>query len=557
MKSNQGTNLLLKAIRVLELVGSANVPPRLTDVVRYTGLPPGTAHRILDTLVSERLLRRDEATKAFLLGPRLLQLARSAWEDMDVRAAAEPELDRLHAALGQTVTLALVSDDGLVLIDKREAKDALRSSPPIGANLGLHCTAPGKAVLSSFDAARRQEAIRKLELNPVTPNTITDVETLKANVEIAAVRHFAVDDGESMIGVRGCAAPILDQRGQPVGALGYTGSTQTLALEECDEIGLQLAKAAENISWNLGFNPPERWTEFVVSRPSDAVEPLGSIKAFMGSDPHWSAPRQGVFWVDRMQPGVFFTKLDGSERRIMHSVPARGVLLSKTGLILVLPGGLHWLDIESGEVSQKGRPIAQPDERYVKARCDARGRLWITTMDQTLSRRSGKLYRVDPDLSSHCMADNMLFPLGIAWSPANDRIYFSDGPQRKIFTARFDLETGTLSDTKVFVTIPEDMGRPTGLAVDQEGFVWNTLSEGWRVIRIAPDGGIDKVIYLPIPSPVDCAFGGPHLKSLIITTARRGIPETRLPEVPMSGALLSFDCSVPGIAPWNCALSVD
>jgi Transcriptional regulator len=550
VENRQGANLLLKAIRILDLVGSSNAPPRLTDVIRETGLPPGTAHRILDTLVSEALLRRDEMSKAFFLGPRLLQLARSAWEDMDIRAAAGLELDRLQAELGQTITLALLSEETLVLIDMREAKDALRSSPPIGTILGLHCTAHGKAVLSCFDSSRRQKAISQMALTKITANTIDDPETLRANVAIAAGRYFAVDDGESMLGVRGCAAPILDQRGRAVGAIGFSAPSQAVTLEQCDEIGLVLARASERISWNLGFNPPERWTELATSRPSDPVEPLGRFKSHMGSDPHWSAQHQGVFWVDRMQPGVCFTTLDGAEKRIDSLVPARGLLLGEKGLIIVQPDGLHRLDLESGAVTPSGLPIlGEPDERYVKARCDARGRLWITTMDPTLSRRSGKLYRVDADLSVHCMADRMLFPLGIAWSPANDRIYFSDGSQRKIFTAAFDLETGQLANTRVFATIPEGMGRPTGLAVDTDGFLWNTLSEGWRIMRFDPDGGTDMVVHLPVPRPIDCAFGGADMKSLIITTARQGVPESRLREVPLSGALLRFECPVPGLPP--------
>jgi DNA-binding IclR family transcriptional regulator/sugar lactone lactonase YvrE len=544
-KTPAGANLLLKAIEVLEAVGHADVPPRLTDVVKKTGLPTGTAHRILETLAAQRFLRRDETSRAYRLGSRLLQLARGAWEDFDIRAAALPELDRLQAELGQTILLSVLADDALVVIERRQAKDALRGGFGIGSSLALHSTAAGKAVLSSLGP----ESWRGTALSPATPRTITDPVALAAHLELAASNHFALDDEESALGLRGCAAPIRDQQGRPLGALSFSGPAEILTVARCREVGPLLAAAAERISWNLGFNPPERWSALAVGRGAEGLERVGTAIAFVGTNPLWSARHQGLFWSDRTQPAIRFHGLDGSERILpLPAGGAQGVMADGDLLTLVLLDGIHTLDPATGVLKRlDGLMRSGADASYVTANADALGRLWVATMDPLLSRATGRLYRVDRDRSVHCLVEGLLFPMGIAWSPENDRIYFSDGSRHEIYEADFDLASGTLGARRVFARIPEGTGRPTGLAVDQEGFLWNTQSEGWRVTRYSPEGQVDRVLHLPVSRPLDCGFGGEDLRTLYITSARLGVPERRLAEVPLSGAVLSYRTSVPGL----------
>lgn len=546
-KGPTGANLLLKAIAVLDAIGRADTPPRLTEIAAQTGLPLGTAHRILDTLTSERLLRREEASRSFRLGPRLLQLARGAWEDLDVRAAAVPELDALQAALGQTVLLTLLVDNALLVIERRQARDAVRTAPGIGSSLKLHCTAAGKAVLSALDGAERARWIGGMALTSAAPRTIIDAVTLRANLELAASHNYALDDEESGIGVRGCAAPILNQQGRPFAALAFTGAAELLSIARCREIGTQLAAAAERISWNLGYNPPERWADLAISRMHDDITPVGAARAFVGGNPVWSPRANGLYWIDRTRPAIWFEAADGSSTACPLPEPAQGLTEGPGGLLVVRPSGLYACDFAAGRFTRLHELIgAEPSLRYAAAEWDARGRLWIATMDRSLGRPAGCLYRIDPDFTAHPIISGLLFPLGIAWSPDHDRIYLSDGPKREIYCAAFDLESGEIGPTEVFARIPDSMGRPTGLAVDAEGGVWNAQSEGWRVTRYTAGGDVDQVLSLPVPRPIGCGFGGADRRTLYITTARQGIPDRRLAEVPLSGAVLSYRTKVPG-----------
>jgi DNA-binding IclR family transcriptional regulator/sugar lactone lactonase YvrE len=543
MKQTNGTNLLLKAISILDFISQSDSPPRLKDVVEATMLPPGTAHRILDTLIAEGFLRRSMNDRTFRIGPRFLQMARGAWEDYDIRAAAVPELDRLQRELGQTVTLSAFADDALILIDRRKSRDALRSTLGIGSALPLHGSASGKAVLSAFDS----EKISAVPLPRMTPNTITDTVVLTAHLEMAASNHFAIDDEESAIGLRGCAAAILDQAGRPLGALSFSGPADVISVARCREVGPILANAAERVSWNLGFNPPDRWAEPERSLRAKTVEQVGSAVSFVGTNPLWSERRDGLFWSDRTAPALRFNGADGQEKS--YGLPGRAQCLVERdhGLRMVLPDGLYDLDLTTGSLERIGSLF---DDHLnlvcVNGIADARGRIWLTMMDRTLSRATGGIYRIDRDHSVKRVVGGLLMPLGIAWSPDNSLIYYSDGPKREIYCARFDIDTGGVGEQLVFARLKKNSGRPTGLAVDAEGHIWNTQSEGWRLVRYSPTGEVDQVVELPIPRPLDCSFGGPDLRTLYITSTRLGIPERQLRRLPLSGALLSYRAAVPG-----------
>lgn len=541
----KGANLILKAIDVLDMVSRSPGPPRLTDVVNATGLTTGTAYRILETLAARRMLRRDEDSRTYRLGSRFLQMAREAWEDYDLRAAAAPELDALFGEHGHILMVSVLVDDNLIVIDRRHARGAPRVPLPIGTSLALHCTASGKAVLAASEPAR----LSNLDLVAVTANTITEPTVLKAHIELAASNRFAIDDEESSIGVRGCAAPILDGRGRPLGAISLSGPASALSLARLREIGPMLAEAGERISWNLGFSPPQRWSDLEVARGSDDVTRVGTTTAFVGSNPTWHARRRTLFWSDRTAATLRFVADGGSEGAIALPARAQAVVEHGDGLILLLTDGIYRLDIDTHDLARLTTFTAlDPREVCLTGRSDARGRLWFTTTDRTLTRAGGSLWRVNADLSVERIKSGLLFPMGIAWSPDNMRLYYSDGPRREVYKADFDVESGQVGEPDVFVRTPEGSGRPSGLAVDRDGFVWCVQSEGWRVVRYSPAGHQDRVIHLPVSRPLDCTFGGADLRSLYVTSAKLGLSERRLAELPLSGAVIAVRTDTAGLA---------
>ena len=119
-------------------------------------------------------------------------------------------------------------------------------------------------------------------------------------------------------------------------------------------------------------------------------------------------------------------------------------------------------------------------------------------------------------------------------------MYFTDSMVRTIWSYEFDLATGALGERRVFATLAATDGFPDGLAVDSEGFVWSAVWDGWRILRYAPDGTIERTIRMPVQRPSSCMFGGLDLKTLYITSACVELGWNALKNGPLAGSLLPF-----------------
>jgi sugar lactone lactonase YvrE len=159
----------------------------------------------------------------------------------------------------------------------------------------------------------------------------------------------------------------------------------------------------------------------------------------------------------------------------------------------------------------------------------------------------GALYRLDKDGSFNPIISPVTIPNSLAWSPDGGTMYFSDTTSGTILAYDFDTNAGLPSRPRVFAKV-EGPGTPDGSTVDAEGFLWNAEYDGWKITRYAPDGRIDRVVALPLRRPTCCAFGGPDLTTLFVTTASQKLtPEERAGQ-PLAGALLALEVGVRGIA---------
>jgi sugar lactone lactonase YvrE len=102
-------------------------------------------------------------------------------------------------------------------------------------------------------------------------------------------------------------------------------------------------------------------------------------------------------------------------------------------------------------------------------------------------------------------------------------MYFTDSGLGKIDAFDYDLATGNISQRRTFAKVNPEDGIPDGLAVDSEGYVWAALWDGWSIRRYAADGSLDRVLELPAQRPTSCAFGGPDLATLFVTSAADGL----------------------------------
>jgi sugar lactone lactonase YvrE len=126
-------------------------------------------------------------------------------------------------------------------------------------------------------------------------------------------------------------------------------------------------------------------------------------------------------------------------------------------------------------------------------------------------------------------------------------MYFADTPTKRIDVFDYDIAAGTPSNRRVFVELSADSGYPDGSTVDSEGCLWNAEWGGSRIVRYTPKGKIDRVIALPAPLITCCAFGGPDLSTLFVTSARTGLDEKAIATAPLSGALFAINVGIQGL----------
>jgi sugar lactone lactonase YvrE len=187
------------------------------------------------------------------------------------------------------------------------------------------------------------------------------------------------------------------------------------------------------------------------------------------------------------------------------------------------------------------------DNRLNDGRVDARGRLWIGTMDNQLHRPNGALYRVEADGRTTHMFGDVIVTNGIAFSPDNRTLYFTDTRRYRTWQFDFDLDDGAISNRRLFADYSASGERPDGACIDVAGGLWTAFFSGGRVVRYRPDGRIDTVIAVPATNPTCVCFGGADLKTLFVTTARKFLDREQLSREPEAGHVLAIDGIAQGL----------
>jgi sugar lactone lactonase YvrE len=272
-------------------------------------------------------------------------------------------------------------------------------------------------------------------------------------------------------------------------------------------------------------------------------------RAEVGEGPMWDDRAEVLWWVDIKGQQLFRFDPAGGENRAWAMPERIGCVVPRRngGLIGAFQTGFKEIDPQTGAITPIADPEPeQPGNRFNDGKCDPRGRLFAGTMDDAEVACTGTLYRLDSDLSIHVMRREVYISNGLGWSPDERTMYYTDSPRRLIWAYDYEPDTGTMANEGVFARIPDDAGVPDGLCVDAEGFVWSAHWGGWRLTRYAPDGRIDRVLEMPVPQPSSCAFGGPDLATLYVTSAAIGMSEADLAKAP-GGGLFAVDVGVRGL----------
>ena len=271
----------------------------------------------------------------------------------------------------------------------------------------------------------------------------------------------------------------------------------------------------------------------------------------LGEGPWWDVASRTLHLVDIPGRAIHtFMPASGRHERIETGAETGFALRDEAGrLIAGLGDGIFALDSKAARRDLLARPDMHPENRFNDGSCDPRGRLWAGTMHVDASRDrepSGALYRLGADGVLETFATDIGSANGLGWSPDGATMYFAETHLGTVWAYDYDLDSGTPMNRRGFAQVPIEVGVPDGLAVDAAGRVHVAIWRGSRIDVYAPDGGLDEVIEMPVPSATSCCFGGDDLRTLYITTDGRRVSGERADD-PLPGRVLSLARDVPGL----------
>ena len=244
--------------------------------------------------------------------------------------------------------------------------------------------------------------------------------------------------------------------------------------------------------------------------------------AYHGEGPVWSERWGGLRWVDMLAGDVLSLVADGAiNRRHVGNVAAVLRPRRQGGAVIGVERGFALEDAD-GTLTYLDELWTDTRVRMNEGGCDPDGRFYCGSMAYDQHPGAGALYRFDPDGSVRVVLENVTISNGLEWSPDGSRAYYNDTPTQRIDVFDYDGESG-LTGRRPFAEIPADAGGPDGLTVDEEGGVWVALWDGGAVHRYTPAGVLEARVELPVRRVTSCAFGGPGLAELFITTSREGL----------------------------------
>jgi sugar lactone lactonase YvrE len=280
---------------------------------------------------------------------------------------------------------------------------------------------------------------------------------------------------------------------------------------------------------------------------SDEIEIVVPGGAELGESPVWDERGGCLWWVD-IKRGVVHRHEPGRRGAVARQLgeDVGAVTLRKHGgLVLAVRSGLLVLDDLSAPPGRLADLVA-PGVRFNDAKCDASGRLWAGTLADDGRAGGGRLYRVEPDGRAEVALEGVTVSNGLDWSPDGRTLYYVDSATQRADAIAFDPKSGTLGERRPVIEIPVDEGIPDGLTVDAEGFIWLALFGGGAILCIAPDGERERTVRVPVSHPTSCAFGGPDLTDLYVTSAAKDLSAAQRREQPAAGAVLRLRPGVRG-----------
>ena len=292
-----------------------------------------------------------------------------------------------------------------------------------------------------------------------------------------------------------------------------------------------------------------------------APELILDARADLGEGPAWEARSGVLYWVNIRAGHLHsFNPQDGTDRTIDVGEPIGCAAPRRLGgLVLGLRSGFATIDSppssgEEAEARVDVRPLLNPEphlpgNRFNDGKCDPAGRFLAGSMDNAEEEATGSLYSLSPDGQARTLINGGIrISNGLTWSPDYRTFYFIDTPTRTVMAYAYDLASGGIGNPRPVITVPPALGWPDGMSADREGMLWVAIWGGAKLTRWDPaTGKLLNEIPFPAFNVSSCAFGGPDLTDLYVTTARKDMSAAQLAQYPLSGGLFRLRTNIQGL----------
>lgn len=288
------------------------------------------------------------------------------------------------------------------------------------------------------------------------------------------------------------------------------------------------------------------------------IETVIDAHAKIGESPLWDPEHNLLYWADIKAPALFcFNPRTGENRTWpVESDIGAFALMKNNAALVALRTGLFRLDLGTSKLSALAPSPYDPALfRFNGGICDLAGRFWVGVMFDPLAGspapKCGQLYSFTLAEGLRAEDDRAELYNGLAWSRDGSQLFLSHSYENRTYLYAYDQNEGILGERKLFATLPDELGLPDGAAVDTNGGYWCCLHGGSRIRRYHPDGTVDRDIHLPVSQPTMCAFAGPHLDTLYVTSASDNMTDAQRMDEPLAGALFRLRPGERGIPrPW-------
>lgn len=251
------------------------------------------------------------------------------------------------------------------------------------------------------------------------------------------------------------------------------------------------------------------------------ITQIDTLQCTIGEGPVWDVAEQALYFIDILGRKVLRFEPAGGETRWwdLPDVIGSMALRAGGGAIVALTNGVHTLDFKTGACAM----LAASDDlndmvQLADGKVDRRGRFIVGSSDRTMKQARGKLYALGADAILREIDDDIFLSNGPCWSPDDRTLYHSDSIRNTVFAYDYDIDTGTAANRRPWASTAELGGIPDGATIDTDGCMWMAICEGQKVVQFRPDGGLERVIDMPVKCPSSVMFGGAALDQLYVTS---------------------------------------